>query len=183
MLVAPAEQVPRDRSPHVSARLTRRCRFRRLSEVEVVTPRGCWGLTSWTCTRRARPATTGGRAEDVRPKRHKAAIDGRERQRRNEGGKPRVVGEPREARRSRSRVARRLRTVLGALPGPAGRHREVSGGHAGRRGRFQQWFAGGVSAHELDDLVDVVVNLTYRTDRATVDAVHGRRLHAQADLT
>ena len=95
-------------------------RLRRLCEVEVVTPRGCWGLTSWTCTRRAGPATTGGRAEDVRPKRHKAAIDGRERQRRNEGGKPQAGGQPRGARRGRSRGDPRLSTVLSALPGPAG---------------------------------------------------------------
>jgi hypothetical protein len=116
---APSSRLPvLVQSGHGAARY----RFRRLCEVEVVTPRRCWGLTSWTCTRRARPATTGGRAEDVRPKRHKAAIDGRERQRRTEGGKPRVSAwrAPGGARRSRSRVARRLRTVLGTLPGPAG---------------------------------------------------------------
>jgi len=44
-------------------------------------------------------------------------------------------------------------------------------------------FAGGVSAHELDDVVDVVVNLTYRTDQATVDPLRGHRLRAKADLT
>ena len=32
------------------------------------------------------------------------------------------------------------------------------------------------------DVVDVVVNLTYRSDRTTVDAVRGRRLRAKADL-
>jgi hypothetical protein len=65
----------------------------------------------------------------------------------------------------------------------AGRRREVSGGRGRSARTFPAWFTGGVSAHELDDVVDVVVNLTYRTDRAIVDAVRGRRLHAKADLT
>ena len=101
------------------------CSITPLCEVEVVTPRGCWGLTSWTCPRRACPATTGGRAEDVRQKRRKAASNERERQRRNEGG------EATSWRRAPGSATRplagdpRLSTALGALPGRAGRRGEV----------------------------------------------------------
>jgi hypothetical protein len=59
----------------------------------------------------------------------------------------------------------------------------VSGGRGRSARTLPARFVGGVSAHELDDVVDVVVNLTYRTDRATADALRRRRLHAKADLT
>ena len=155
-----------------------------LCEVDVFRARGCWGLTSWTCTRRARLSTTGGRADDVRPKRHRGSIDGRERQRRREGGNhnPSASSAEHDAPSRRSSPQRGLTAWSTPCPGRPTRRRERRGVD-GQPGRFQHGSPVAVTAHEPDDVVDVIGNLTYRTDRAGLDAVRGRRLQAKPDLT
>ena len=168
--------VAHDRFEHPDLRKSHE-RIVALCEVDVVRPRGCRGLTWWTCHRRGRRRHPGDALTTYDRNDISGGTDRRERQRRNEGGEPGRVGEKRTAPWQPScRLVRRL--TRAPVLRPLGRRRRLRIDAPRRRVRR---FAD-VAPVDLNDSTSST-SLTYRIGPVLSDPARRRRLHAKSDLT